>query len=100
MTTSCKVEGAIIQVSLQSNAVSLLCITYELYSALKLTNASEDASIRFKRYIKAMAFSLISVLTYLVIANPTDGHIRNGIFSEHELGQLFESTLQFLLDIF
>ena len=25
MTTSCKVEGAIIQIALQSNAVSLLC---------------------------------------------------------------------------
>lgn len=78
MTTSCKVEGAIIQVSLQSNAVSLLCITYELYSALKLTNASEDASIRFKRYIKAMAFSLISVLTYLVIVRIPGHNLATG----------------------
>ena len=65
MTTSCKVEGAIIQIALQSNAVSLLCITYEMYSALKLTNTFEDASIRFKRYLNALVFSLIIVLIYL-----------------------------------
>ena len=77
-------------------------ITYEMYSALKLTNTFEDASIRFKRYLYALVFSLIIVLIYLgAVRIELDGHDgRNGIFSEHELGQLFESTLQFLLDIF
>ena len=75
MTTSCKVEGAITQIALQSNAVSLLCITYEMYSALKLTNASQDASVRFKKYLQTLGLSLIVVLSYLLIVRTdSEGH--------------------------
>ena len=65
MTTECKAQGALTQITLQTNVVSLLCITYEVYSTFSQNNKPADAEIRFKRYLQILFFPLLFVLVYL-----------------------------------
>ena len=59
MTTECKAQGALTQITLQTNVVSLLCITYEVYSTFRQNNKPADAEIRFKRYLQIFVFPVI-----------------------------------------
>jgi hypothetical protein len=69
MNIACKVQGALTQSTLQTNVVSLMCITYEVYSTFNTDKITAEK--RFKRYLQVLFFPLLLVLFYLVII--TDG---------------------------